>query len=143
MCCRARGDGSAFWSAPIARGGKCLAAPTLLFEAASVRWAGTVMEGEGTARALVDRYVGYPRAVLDMAEPDEVAAGAVQCCMLPRAVFEAVGDATVWDRLRAGIRAPQDHLSFARAHLDLYRRLREQRRPPAEASPEAAVVRTA
>lgn len=74
-----------------ARGGKCLAAPTLLFEDDSVRWAGTVMEGEGSERSLVDRHVGYPRAVLDGAAPDEVAAGAVQCCMLPRAAFEGVG----------------------------------------------------
>lgn len=73
------------------RGSKCLAAPTLLFEDDSVRWAGTVLDGEGAERTLVDRHVGYPRAVLDGAAPDEVAAGGVQCCMLPRAAFEGVG----------------------------------------------------
>lgn len=56
---------------------------------------------------------------------------------------EALTDATLWDRLRAGIRPPGDYLGFARAHLDLYRRLREQRQPQPAASAEAVIARTA
>lgn len=73
-----------------ARGGRCLVAPTLLFEDDSIRWAGTWLEGEGGERTLVDRCVGYPRASVGGLEPTEVTAGNVECCLMPRAAFAAV-----------------------------------------------------
>ncbi|HQS08092.1 MAG: hypothetical protein B7Y12_22045 [Rhizobiales bacterium 24-66-13] len=72
------------------RGSKCLVSPTLLFEDDSIRWAGTTLEGEGAARGLTDRLVGYPRAAAIGAEPVEVTAGTTECCILPRAAFIAV-----------------------------------------------------
>lgn len=72
------------------RGGRCVVSPTLLFEDDSIRWAGTWLEGEGVARTLVDRCIGYPRASVGGFEATEVTAGNVECCILPRAAFEAV-----------------------------------------------------
>ncbi|WP_213162734.1 hypothetical protein [Kaustia mangrovi] len=72
------------------RGGKYLVSPAILFEDGSIRWAGIWLEGEGQGRTLAERYVGYPRAVLDGAEPAEVTAGTPDCCMVSRAAFEEV-----------------------------------------------------
>ncbi|OKH89718.1 hypothetical protein [Thalassospira sp. TSL5-1] len=69
------------------RGSKGAVCPTILFEDDSVRWAGTWIEEGPEGKYLADRYVGYPRAVLTDAEPCEVSAGTVECCILPRAAF--------------------------------------------------------
>lgn len=90
MLPRGRGWLSRLETAYRQRGGKYLVSPAILFEDESIRWAGVWLEGEGTARALVDRYVGYPRAVLDGAEPAEVTAGTMHCCVVSRSAFEAV-----------------------------------------------------
>ncbi|WP_084539874.1 hypothetical protein [Azorhizobium doebereinerae] len=95
-----------------ARGGRCLVSPTLLFEDDSVRWAGTVLDGEGAARGLNDRLVGYPRAAVRGAEPMEVTAGTVECCILPRSAFEAVEGFT------------RGYLGIAEKRLDLALKLR-------------------
>ncbi|GGF66448.1 hypothetical protein GCM10007301_27680 [Azorhizobium oxalatiphilum] len=95
-----------------ARGGKCLVSPTLLFEDDSIRWAGTMLDGEGTARGLNDRLVGYPRSAVNGAEPMEVTAGTAECCMLPRAAFESVEGFT------------RGYLGIAEKRLDLALKLR-------------------
>ncbi|WP_341991616.1 hypothetical protein [Azorhizobium sp. AG788] len=95
-----------------ARGGKCLVSPTLLFEDDSIRWAGTMLDGDGTGRRLNDRLVGYPRAAVDGAEPTEVTAGTVECCILPRTAFEAVEGFT------------RGYLGIAEKRLDLALKLR-------------------
>ncbi|MGU3495977.1 hypothetical protein ACLBXM_18195 [Xanthobacteraceae bacterium A53D] len=95
-----------------ARGGKCLVSPTLLFEDDSIRWAGTMLDGEGPARGLNDRLVGYPRSSVAKAEPMEVTAGTVECCILPRSAFEAVEGFT------------RGYLGIAEKRLDLALKLR-------------------
>lgn len=95
-----------------ARGGRCLVSPTLLFEDDSIRWAGTMLEGEGSGRNLNDRLVGYPRAAVAEAEPMEVTAGTVECCLLPRAAFEGVEGFT------------RGYLGIAEKRLDLALKLR-------------------
>ncbi|MFH1804524.1 MAG: hypothetical protein ABID63_06515 [Pseudomonadota bacterium] len=87
------------WFAPLfaafrKRGGKSIVCPTILFEDDSVRWAGTWIEDDGNGQYLADRYVGYPRAVLLDAEPTEVSAGTIECCIMPRSAFMAVGGFT-------------------------------------------------
>lgn len=72
------------------RGNKSMVSPTLLFEDDSVRWAGTWIEEGANGQFLSDRYVGYPRAVLADAEPCEVSAGTLECCVMPRTAFEEV-----------------------------------------------------
>lgn len=74
-----------------ARGGKVLVSPTIVFEDDSIRFAGTWLETDGGERRLSDRYIGYPRDVVRNAEPSDVVAGTVACCLLPRAAIEAVG----------------------------------------------------
>ena len=70
------------------RGSKALVSPTILFEDDSVRWAGTWIDGDAKGgQYLSDRYVGYPCAVLADAEPSEVSAGTLECCILPRKAF--------------------------------------------------------
>lgn len=74
-----------------ARGGQCVASPTLLFEDDSIRWAGAWLEGEGTSRRIANRFVGYPLEAVGNLGPMEVAAGASECCVLSRAAFIEVG----------------------------------------------------
>lgn len=76
------------------RAGKAIVSPTIVFEDESIRWAGTWIDGEGSERALVDRYVGYPLAALSGAQAMEVTAATVECCILPRAAFVAAGGFT-------------------------------------------------
>ncbi|WP_332116517.1 glycosyltransferase family 4 protein [Azorhizobium caulinodans] len=59
-------------------------------------------------------------------------------------LVEALTDDTLWERLRAGIRKPDTHLDFARTHLELYRRLRAEKRSDVPgATAQKAVARTA
>ncbi|MDJ1159981.1 hypothetical protein QNA08_17345 [Chelatococcus sp. SYSU_G07232] len=74
-----------------ARGGKVLVSPTIVFEDNSIRFAGTWLETEGGERRLTDRFIGYPRDVVRDAEPTEVVAGSVACCVVPRAAVETAG----------------------------------------------------
>lgn len=74
-----------------ARGGQCVASPTLLFEDNSIRWAGAWMEGEGSNRRVFNRFVGYPLDAIGNLGPMEVAAGATECCVLSRAAFVEAG----------------------------------------------------
>lgn len=74
-----------------ARGGKCIASPTLLFEDDSIRWAGAWLEGEGADRHVHNRFVGYPLEAIGSLGPMEVAAGATECCVLSRAAFIEAG----------------------------------------------------
>ncbi|MFJ5368817.1 glycosyltransferase family 2 protein [Bosea sp. CER48] len=74
-----------------ARGGQCVASPTLLFEDDSIRWAGAWLEGEGPSRRIANRFVGYPLEAVGNLGPMEVAAGASECCVLSRAAFIEVG----------------------------------------------------
>ncbi|MBD3847250.1 hypothetical protein IED13_16185 [Bosea sp. SSUT16] len=74
-----------------ARGGQCVASPTLLFEDDSIRWAGAWLEGEGASRRIANRFVGYPLDAVGNLGPMEVAAGASECCVLSRAAFIEVG----------------------------------------------------
>ncbi len=74
-----------------ARGGQCVASPTLLFEDNSIRWAGAWLEGEGTDRRVANRFVGYPLDAIGNLGPMEVAAGASECCIVSRAAFLEVG----------------------------------------------------
>ncbi|RDJ22152.1 hypothetical protein DWF00_23705 [Bosea caraganae] len=74
-----------------ARGGQCVASPTLLFEDNSIRWAGAWMEGEGPNRRVFNRFVGYPLDAIGNLGPMEVAAGATECCVLSRAAFIEAG----------------------------------------------------
>ena len=101
------------WIAPLerafrARGGQCIASPTLLFEDESIRWAGIWIDGEGEERILSDHYVGYPRAALAGAQPCEVTAATMECCMLSRATFAAAGGFT-----RGYLGAAEKALDFA------------------------------
>jgi hypothetical protein len=73
------------------RGGHCVASPTLLFEDNSIRWAGAWLEGEGPARRIANRFVGYPLESIGSLGPMEVAAGATECCVMSRAAFIEVG----------------------------------------------------
>jgi hypothetical protein len=70
-----------------ARGGHCVASPTLLFEDNSIRWAGAWLEGEGANRRVYNRFVGYPLDAIGSLGPMEVAAGATECCVMSRAAF--------------------------------------------------------
>lgn len=74
-----------------ARGGQCVASPTLLFEDDSIRWAGAWLEGEGANRRIANRFVGYPLEAVGNLGPMEVAAGVGECCVLSRAAFVEVG----------------------------------------------------
>lgn len=74
-----------------ARNGQCIASPTLLFEDNSIRWAGAWLEGEGTERRICNRFVGYPLDAIGSLGPVEVAAGAMECCVLARAAFIEAG----------------------------------------------------
>lgn len=74
-----------------ARGGQCVASPTLLFEDNSIRWAGAWMDGEGPNRRVYNRFVGYPLDAIGNLGPMEVAAGATECCVLSRAAFIEAG----------------------------------------------------
>lgn len=74
-----------------ARGGQCVASPTLLFEDNSIRWAGAWMEGEGPNRRVFNRFVGYPLDAIGNLGPMEVAAGTTECCVLSRAAFIEAG----------------------------------------------------
>ncbi|MFV1849686.1 MAG: glycosyltransferase family 2 protein [Porticoccaceae bacterium] len=92
-----RGDGwfDQLYAAYRKRGGKALVSPTILFEDDSVRWAGTWIDGDAkSGQYLSDRYVGYPCAVLDGAEPSEVTAGTIECAILPRKAFDDIGGFT-------------------------------------------------
>jgi glycosyltransferase involved in cell wall biosynthesis len=48
-------------------------------------------------------------------------------------MVEVLSDAPIWDRLRATMRRPTDHISCAREHVDLYRRLLRQKHDAAMA----------
>jgi hypothetical protein len=74
-----------------ARNGECVASPTLLFEDNSIRWAGAWLEGEGAERRICNRFVGYPLDAIGSLGPVEVAAGAMECCVLSRAAFVEAG----------------------------------------------------
>lgn len=74
-----------------ARGGQCVASPTLLFEDNSIRWAGAWMDGEGPNRRVYNRFVGYPLDAIGNLGPMEVAAGATECCVLSRSAFIEAG----------------------------------------------------
>lgn len=100
-----------------ARGGQCVASPTLLFEDNSIRWAGAWLEGEGQNRRIANRFVGYPLDAIGNLGPMEVAAGASECCVLSRAAFvEASGFA-------------RNYFTTAEKGLDLCLKLRMQGAP--------------
>ncbi|MCU4178174.1 glycosyltransferase family 2 protein [Bosea sp. BH3] len=100
-----------------ARGGQCVASPTLLFEDNSIRWAGAWLEGEGQNRRIANRFVGYPLDAIGNLGPMEVAAGASECCVLSRAAFiEAGGFA-------------RNYFTTAEKGLDLCLKLRMQGAP--------------
>lgn len=75
-----------------ARGGKALVSPTIVFEDESVQFAGTWFDSD--EQKLVDRYIGYPRDVVQGARPTEVMAGSTNCCIVSRSAIEAAGGFT-------------------------------------------------
>ena len=77
-----------------ARQGQCVVSPSIVFEDDSIRWAGTWLEGEGATRTLSNHYVGYPRAALTGAEPCEVVAPTLDCCLVTKTAFQAAGGFT-------------------------------------------------
>lgn len=87
------------WVAPLerafrARNSRCIASPTILYEDDSIRWAGVWIEESEDGPRLEDHYAGYPRGALFGAQPSEVAAGTLECCMLSKAAFMAAGGFT-------------------------------------------------
>lgn len=56
---------------------------------------------------------------------------------------EALTDPGLWQRLSDGIVAPMTHVDCARTHLDLYRRIREERPLPADTVPIARMAAAA
>ncbi|MXN64358.1 hypothetical protein GR183_05535 [Stappia sp. GBMRC 2046] len=87
------------WIAPLerafrARNNRCIACPTILYEDDSIRWAGMWIKEGPKGHGLEDHYAGYPRGALFGAEPSEVAAGTLECCMLSRSAFAAAGGFT-------------------------------------------------
>ncbi|SCZ12251.1 glycosyltransferase family 2 protein [Microvirga guangxiensis] len=74
------------------RGGKALVSPTLVYEDESIRFAGTWFDAE--EQKLVDRYIGYPRDVVQGSDPREVMAGSTACCIVSRAAVQAAGGFT-------------------------------------------------
>jgi hypothetical protein len=75
-----------------ARSGKALVSPTIVFEDESVRFAGTWFDRD--EQKLVDRYIGYPRDVVQGSRPSEVMAGSTACCIVARSAIEAAGGFT-------------------------------------------------
>lgn len=75
-----------------ARGGKALVSPTIVFEDESVQFAGTWFDSD--EQKLVDRYIGYPRDVVQGSKPTEVMAGTTNCCIVSRSAIEAAGGFT-------------------------------------------------
>ena len=71
------------------RGKRHLVSPTILFEDGSVRWAGSRLDKYDGRRELKHPRVGYPRTALAGAALEEVSAGTLDCCVLPRASFLA------------------------------------------------------
>lgn len=100
-----------------ARGGQCVASPTLLFEDNSIRWAGAWLEGEGQNRRIANRFVGYPLDAIGNLGPMEVAAGASECCVLSRAAFVEAGGFA------------RNYFTTAEKGLDLCLKLRMQGAP--------------
>ncbi|MBM6594399.1 glycosyltransferase family 2 protein [Microvirga pudoricolor] len=71
------------------RSGKALVSPTIVFEDNSICFAGTRLDPD--KRQLMDQFLGYPRDVIQGAEPAEVIAGSASCCILSRGAFEKIG----------------------------------------------------
>jgi hypothetical protein len=74
------------------RSGKALVSPTILYEDNSIRFAGTWLDTG--AQKLVDRYIGYPRDVVQGSQPTEVIAGSLACCIVSRESIETAGGFT-------------------------------------------------
>ncbi|MGO4706819.1 glycosyltransferase family 2 protein [Microvirga sp. 2MCAF38] len=71
------------------RDGKVLVSPTVVFEDNSICFAGTSLDHR--ERRLVDNFLGYPSDVICHAEPTEVMAGSIACCILSRSAFQDIG----------------------------------------------------
>lgn len=69
------------------RGEQHLVCPTILFEDGSVRWAGMWLDERDGKRTLAGRHAGLSRGALAGAALEEVSAGTLDCCVLPRAAF--------------------------------------------------------
>jgi hypothetical protein len=74
------------------RSGRALVSPTILYEDNSIRFAGTWLDNG--AQKLVDRYIGYPRDVVQGSQPTEVIAGSLACCIVSRESIESAGGFT-------------------------------------------------
>ncbi len=86
--------GSAGWMTELLaahrrRGRQHVVSPALLFEDGSVCRSGMWLDDGPEGRKLVDHYVGFPAAGLTVAEPTDVVAGSIECCVLSREAFEA------------------------------------------------------
>jgi hypothetical protein len=75
-----------------ARAGRAMVSPSILFEDGSIRYAGTVLEGEDGRRRLVDRLAGFPPTLAALDEAGEVAAGTLSCAILPRRALLQAGE---------------------------------------------------
>lgn len=73
------------------RGERHIVCPTILFEDRSVRWGGAWREGEGGSH-LATPNLGLPAEAVAASEVREVAAGTLECCILPRAALVALAD---------------------------------------------------
>jgi hypothetical protein len=71
------------------RGEQHLVSPTILFEDGSIRWAGSWLDEHDGRRELTHPHLGYPRAALAGAGLEQISAGTLDCCVLPRAAFVA------------------------------------------------------
>jgi O-antigen biosynthesis protein len=71
------------------RGEQHLVSPTILFEDGSVRWAGSWLNENDGRRELTHPHLGYPRAAVVGAGLEQVSAGTLDCCVLPRAALVA------------------------------------------------------
>jgi hypothetical protein len=72
-------------------GDSALVSPTVLFEDGSLRWAGAWLDEHDGRRELVEPHVGYPRGAVTEAKLQQVAAGTLDCCILPRAALLKAG----------------------------------------------------
>ncbi|MEM9631785.1 MAG: glycosyltransferase [Pseudomonadota bacterium] len=74
--------------------GKCVVAPTILYEDETIRWAGAWIDGDAGAANLMQHYIGYPRRTLQGVKGSEVDAVTFDCCVLPRNSLEKAGGFT-------------------------------------------------
>jgi hypothetical protein len=99
------------------RGERHIVCPTILFEDRSVRWGGVWFGDADAARGLTTPNLGLPADAVIAAEPQQVSAGTLECCVLPRAAIAAIGDT-------AG-----DLIGSAARNLDLALRLHQSGTP--------------